>query len=396
MSKTSDIVLLIRKKMDGTISDHELLCLQKWRDENPLHAQLLKITEDEETVLEDVRDWLTLRDGEDKDTWFGRLESKTRQKIRVHEQSRMSRRPVFLRMLPYAALLLAISTISFLFYQNYTSDGQQIEIHDLSSGTNKAFVTLSDGSVIELSQDQGGVVMGEGLTYEDGTLIADLDNQDIVYATIVTPRGGQYQITFADGTKVWLNADTKLTYPSRFVGESRMVELEGEAYFEVESISISGNRVPFLVKTAQQEVEVLGTEFNIKAYTDDNEDTQTTLVEGAVQLHAQGTTMLLHPGEQGVNDEQGLGKKKVDISPYIAWKNNEFVFDETELQEALKILSRWYDFDINMASQFPKTYLYGSIRRNKSLAEALKIMESSGLKFKIERIGDRNRLTVLN
>jgi ferric-dicitrate binding protein FerR (iron transport regulator) len=222
-----------------------------------------------------------------------------------------------------------------------------------------------------------------------------LDEQKVVHATIETPRGGQYQITLIDGTKVWLNADTKLTYPSRFKGEARIVELEGEAYFDVSPLIVQGNKIPFLVKTAQQEIEVLGTQFNVSAYPDDDDDTQTTLVEGAVRVYSGQTILLLKPGEQGISNAKGLNKKAVDVGQYIAWKNNEFVFEETELKEALKMLSRWYDFDINLNNIFPKTHLYGSISREKNLTEVLKIMESSGLKFKIERSGDRNRLTVL-
>ncbi len=396
MNDISAIVVLIRKKMDGTINDQELLFLETWAGENPLHAELLKRTEDEEIVLEDVREWLALRDGENKGVWGKRLESKTLHKIHTAtEQYQPYKRPVFRRFLSYAAVLLVISTFAFMFYRSYMSGDKVIEISDLTPGTNKALITLSDGSVIELREDQNGVVLGEGLTYQDGTLIAQLDEERVVHATIETPKGGQYQITLTDGTKVWLNAATKLIYPSHFTGGSRVVELEGEAYFEVAPSRVDGHRIPFLVKTAQQEVEVLGTQFNIKAYADDGGDTRTTLVEGVVKLHAAGKDLLLQPGEQGVNNSRSFHKKKVDIGQYIAWKNNEFVFEETELKDALKMLSRWYDFDVSPESHLPTTHLYGNISRNKNLTDVLKIMESSGLKFRIERADNRNKLTIL-
>lgn len=393
MNNISDIVILLRKKMNGTISDQEFLLLTKWVEQDPLHAELLKRTEDEEVILEDLRNWLTLRDEEQKISWGKRLETNTLKKIHTsNAQGQALRTSVFRRLLSYAAVLLAISTFAFMFYQGYMSSGAPVEVRDLTPGTNRALITLSDGSVIELSEAQGGVILGEELTYEDGTLITQLNNEKVVHSTIETPRGGQYQITLADGTKVWLNADTKLTYPSHFTGEARVVELVGEAYFEVAQFTVQGKRIPFLVKTAQQEIEVLGTQFNIKAYADEESDTRTTLVEGSVQLHAMGKTLLLHPGEQGMSNEQELNKKKVEVDQYIAWKNNEFVFEETELKDALKMLSRWYDFDVSLEAHFPTTHLYGSISRNKNLADVLKIMESSGLKFRIERSGNRNRL----
>ncbi|HMR17778.1 MAG TPA: FecR domain-containing protein [Sphingobacterium sp.] len=396
MSNISEIVVLIRKKMNGTISDQELLFLERWVKENPLYSELLKKTEDEELILEDVKNWLELRDEEEGNKWNKRLEAKTLHKI--HTNPNWNQTPstlIFRRLLSYAAVLLIISTFAFLFYRSQLSDEPQLEIHDLTPGTNRALITLADGSVIELREDQEGVVLGVGLTYEDGTLIAELNNESIVSSTIATPRGGQYQITLSDGTKVWLNADTKLTYPSRFTDGSRVVELVGEAYFDVTSVSVEGNNIPFLVKTAEQEVEVLGTQFNIKAYADDGDDTRTTLVEGAVQLHASGKTLHLDPGEQGGSNEQGLNKKKVEIAQYIAWKYNEFVFEETELKDALQMLSRWYDFDVSSESRIPTTHLYGSISRDKNLTEVLKIMESSGLRFRIERYSDRNRLIIL-
>lgn len=394
MDNVSDIVFLIRKKIEGTINDQELLALERWTAESTWHADLLKKTEDEEVVLEDVRNWLELRDGEENGAFVQRLESQTLNKIRAKEQNKKPGTPIFRRFLSYAAMFLILSTAALVFYRINLSDRQQVEVEvqDLTPGTNKAIITLSDGRIIELREDQGAVILGAELSYADGTLIAQLTEDKVVYSTIKTPRGGQYQITLPDGTRVWLNADTKLTYPSRFTGEEREVELTGEAYFEVVPFSIEGSKVPFLVKTAQQEIEVLGTQFNIKAYTDDDVDAQTTLVEGAVQLHASGKTLLLQPGEQGISNEHGLNKKKVEVSQYIAWKNNEFVFEETELKDALKILSRWYDFDLSPESHVPTTHLYGSISRNENLTEVLKIMESSGLRFRIERSGGQNRL----
>jgi ferric-dicitrate binding protein FerR (iron transport regulator) len=395
MYDTSEIARLIKKKLEGTITAGELLLLKSWAEQDSLNADLLEKIDNEEMVLGDVLRWVELKDSEDEGDWVKRLEDSTFDKIANKSQNRSGNTIIFRKLMMYAAVSLIISVFAFIIYRSNVLDNDHIAIEDLTPGTNKALITLSDGRVIELSEEQEGVILGEEMTYGDGTLITQLDEQKVVHATIETPRGGQYQITLIDGTKVWLNADTKLTYPSRFKGEARIVELEGEAYFDVSPLIVQGNKIPFLVKTAQQEIEVLGTQFNVSAYPDDDDDTQTTLVEGAVRVYSGQTILLLKPGEQGISNAKGLNKKAVDVGQYIAWKNNEFVFEETELKEALKMLSRWYDFDINLNNIFPKTHLYGSISREKNLTEVLKIMESSGLKFKIERSGDRNRLTVL-
>src|SRR5690606_25624373 len=224
MDDISDVIILIRKKMAGTISDQELLFLEKWVAESPLHAELLKRAEDEEIVLEDIRDWLALRNGERNGAWDERLKSKTLYKIHADsKKSQIYRMSIFRQLLPYVAVLLTILTFIFIYYRSHVWTEHYVEIHDLAPGTNKALITLADGSVIELSDDQDGVVLGEELTYEDGTSIIRLSEEEVVYSTIQTPRGGQYQITLADGTKVWLNAETKLTYPSHFTGGLRMI-----------------------------------------------------------------------------------------------------------------------------------------------------------------------------
>ena len=157
-----------------------------------------------------------------------------------------------------------------------------------------------------------------------------------------------------------------------------------------------GEKIPFKIKTSGELVEVTGTQFNLKAYADEQYENRTTLVEGSVLLHAAGGTLPLQAGEQGINDSRGLHKKKVDIGQYIAWKNNQFVFEEVELREAMKILSRWYDFDFEIQDRVKPTYLYASFSRGKNLKDVLKIIEGSGIKFKLVRIGERNKLTIFN
>lgn len=391
MYNTAEIARLVRKKLEGTITDQELLLLKQWAKKSSYNADLLRKVDKEEIVLEDVLDWLKLKED---DHWTQRLESKTFSKI--HGQGVLNRPKkirFIVRLLPYVAVVTLIAFVGY-FYLSQSSVEKAIVLQDLKPSVNRASVTLSDGRVIELSNEQRGIVLGKELTYQDGSLISRFD-EEVFYSVLKTSPGGQYQITLTDGTKVWLNAESKLTYPSRFEGGQRVVEIVGEAYFEVTNrYTSSGEKIPFIVKTPQQEIEVLGTQFNVMAYTNDL-FVQTTLVEGAVKVYAEREHLYLKPNEQGVLKDGVLHKRVVDVDYYVAWKKNEFVFQETELRDAMKILGRWYDFDVLYEGEVPITHFYGSISREKGLSEVLRIMETGGLKFRIEKIGPRNRLVVV-
>ncbi len=391
MYDTSEIARLIKRKIEGTITADELVRFNELAKENPSIRSLLLIVEDNHTLLEDTTIYLNLSVEQERLERQKRLRDNTLSKI--HKQAKVR---LFRRVFPYVAALCMCVLGTLLYYRSDIIKPEVTILEDLDPGTNRASITLSDGRIIELSQDQHGVVLGEQLQYEDGTLIQKMGDLEVVYATIATPKGGQYQITLSDGTKVWLNADSKLIYPSRFTGDVRLVQLQGEAYFDVSTVTNNGKKTSFVVETSTQKVEVLGTQFNLKAYSDDLAGTHTTLVEGAVSLHAEGEVLLLIPGEQGLSSKKGLSKRKVDVGPYIAWKDNQFVFEEMELREVIKILSRWYDFDFNIENAVKPIHLYASINRSKSLKEVLNILESSGIKFRLERVGERNKLLIFN
>lgn len=391
MYETSEIARLIKRKIEGTITVDELMELNELARQNPSIDSLLLMVEDDRTLLEDTAMYLSLSTEQGKTDRQKRLLETTLSKI--HQRPKV---PLFRRLLPYAGVFCVLLLGALLYYRSGVIAPDTTLLEDLAPGTNRASITLSDGRIIELSEDRQGVILGDQLKYEDGTLIQTMDNMEVVYATIATPKGGQYQITLSDGTKVWLNAESRLTYPSFFKDGGRVVELEGEAYFDVSTLSKNGKKIPFTVKTDQQQVEVVGTQFNLKAYRDDEGYTQTTLVEGAVSLHADGHTLPLMPGEQGVRSGNGFRKRQVDVGAYISWKNNHFVFEEVELRDALKILSRWYDFDFSIDNAVKPTHLYASINRGKSFKEVLRILESSGIRFRMERTEERNKLLIFN
>lgn len=395
MYDTSQIKKILRKKLDGTINVEEELLLKEWGEQNTFNAELLNKITNKDLLLEDLLSWFALKKGEEQISWTERLENKILSKIDTKNKiSRMAKKPTYRNLLPYVAALLITSVFGLIYFQSSLFKEDARLVNDLCPGTNRASITLADGREIALSEGQNEIVLGNELSYADGTLISALDEGAITYAELRTPRGGQYKITLSDGTKVWLNADSKLKYPSRFEGDVRSVTLEGEAYFEVVSSTDGQKKRPFLVKTATQEVEVLGTVFNVMAYAD-TKDVATTLVEGSVKIATANETILLRPGEQGITDGDNINRRKVDIEQYLAWKNNEIIFFETELKDAMRMLSRWYNFDVVYEEPIPLTHFYGTINRDRGLAEVLKIMDISGLKFRIQQHNGENKLFVL-
>ncbi len=394
MKDTTEIARIIKKKLEGTLTSQEELVLDQWAASSPSNAQLLEDLTDENLVLDDVASWIELCAKDEGVTWGNRLADMTFARIAQDEEVQTPRikRNSYRKYLPYAAAILLFSIFGVYYFNTTREEKNIVLIADLAPGKKQAQLRFADGQVISLSETQEGIVLGEDLTYEDGSIISESMEEKIAQLELRTPRGGRYQVTLSDGTKVWLNADSKLSYPSRFVGDKRMVQLEGEAYFEV---SKSDKGQAFIVKTDRQEIEVLGTHFNVMSYKDEAY-VKTTLAEGSVKVLSNGKSLMLSPGDQSVSDGHSLIKQKVELESYFAWIQNEFIFNETELRDALKMLSRWYDFETLYDKNIPLTHLYGTIDRSQSFAEVLKILETSGLKFRLEQLGGQNRLIVLN
>lgn len=391
MFDSSEIVRLIKLKIEGSITADELILLNSLTAKNPYIDTVVKKAEDEKKLLEDVTDCILLSKEDEGGDWNSRLEKMTISRINTVPEKR--RRVNSLR---YASVAIILVFLGFIWYVSKDkNDATSVVLQDLLPGKSNAVIKLSNGEVVELSGSKNGVIMGESLTYEDGALIVPLTGSEALTCEIHTPRGGQYQVTLSDGTKVWLNADSKLTYPSQFDLDKRVVELVGEAYFEVAKNIVDNVNKPFVVKTKKQEIEVLGTSFNTTAYMDDD-CTYTTLVEGKVQIKDGKKEVFLSPGEQCMTTASGLlEKKKVDVSQFVAWRNDEFFFYETELKEVVRMLGRWYDFETVNEESIPDTHMYGTISREKRLTEAIHLIQASGLKFRIEKKDNKNYLIVL-
>lgn len=306
-----------------------------------------------------------------------------------------------------AMLTLLVGAGGLWLLLNKSTSGPLVEFQakepaiDVLPGGNKALLTLADGSTIVLDSAKNGTLSSQGnsqiIKLHDGQLAYNNAKGSkwgkALYNTIATPKGGQYQLKLADGSMVWLNAASSLHFPATFAGNERKVILTGEAYFEVSQNS----KVPFKVYVNDMEVLVLGTQFNVNAYGDEGKF-KTTLLEGSVKVSVGKEGDLLKPGQQALFETTSGKLQKitqVDMNEVLAWKNNELIFNETELRIAMLTLSRWYDFDVIYEDSLPPTYLYGSISRDKGLAEVLKIMDASGLKFRIEKNGTANKLIIM-
>ena len=259
-------------------------------------------------------------------------------------------------------------------------------------GGDRAVLTLADGRTIVLDSAKDGELASQGntkvLKSGDGRLTYQATaGSSVAWNTISTPRGGQYQIVLPDGTHVWLNAVSSLRFPTAFTGDSRQVELTGEAYFEVAPFTGAGGhgKLPFLVMAGGTTVEVLGTHFNVNAYTDEKAQ-HTTLLEGAVKVIHGSAAQLLHPGQQAILDKatDALSVQPADTVQAIAWKNGYFELDNTDLPTVMRQIARWYDVNISYQDTGATARFGGGISRKMNLSDALHLMESSGLHFRLE------------
>jgi len=255
----------------------------------------------------------------------------------------------------------------------------------IKPGRNTAVLTLADGSKILVDDAKDGTALtAAAKKIKNGEIVYNKVDKTVpvVMNTISIPKGGQYRITLADGTKVWLNSVSSLTYPTGFAGRERLITLKGEAYFEV----AHNEKIPFKVKTKGADVEVLGTHFNIAAYEGEPES-KTTLVEGSVRLSSKSAIIKLIPGEQGViNDNSDkIAVMNVKVAEVVAWKNGSFVFRHANIQEIMKQISRWYDVDVEYRGNTGDRYFGGTYSKYKDITELLKGLELTGLiHFKIE------------
>ncbi|QEH39682.1 FecR family protein [Chitinophaga sp. XS-30] len=307
----------------------------------------------------------------------------------ILQQPAKRRRLFPFRYAAAAAVLLVLAGGLFLWPETdkqTAPTSAQLQDGDVAPGNNKAVLTLADGSVVTLDST-GNQVITRGHTrvmQQNGQLVYQAQHAEagLQYHRLSTPRGGRFRLTLPDGTKVWLNSASSIRYPTAFTGEQRIVELEGQGYFEV----AKNAQQPFKVMVNTMEVQVLGTHFDVMAYKDEA-TVNTTLLEGSVQVKDGAAQQLLKPGQQAVLDQESrtITVQEADVSKIIAWKNGLFVFNNMPLTSILREVARWYDVDI-VYQATPGTELYGGgISRNLNLSGVLDLLEASGFNhFSIE------------
>ena len=260
--------------------------------------------------------------------------------------------------------------------------------NEILPGGDKAVLTLADGSTIVLDSAQNGNLAQQGNTTViklDGKLAynsANADANKITYNSLTTPRGGQYQVELPDGTRVWLNAASSIRFPTAFAGGERRVEIRGEAYFEV----AKNKSMPFVVSVNGAEVQVLGTHFNIMAYSEEGK-IATTLLEGSVQVSNGGKKHVIVPGQQAVWKENGEFSLNgdVDLEEVVSWKNGKFHFNNADIKVIMRQIARWYDVDVEYRDNLSATQLGGIVSRKEDLRQLLSYFEIAGkVKFNLE------------
>jgi transmembrane sensor len=292
-------------------------------------------------------------------------------------------RPVWMVRAAVVLLMLGIGAL-LMFTLNVGSNNRpEANAGIIHPGGNKAYLSLENGRTIELRSDVDGVqVKGEEIHYEDGSLILDeLIPQRVAFHT---PRAGQYKISLPDGTTVWLNAESKLEYDIPFEGPNRVVTLDGEAYFEVKK---DVNARPFVVETARKTIRVLGTKFNVQAYSNEPRH-QTTLVEGSVAVRQGPLTdeVVMSPNEQFLLENSKGSIVKVDASDYVVWIQGLVLLNNYDLGEVLRHLERWYDVSFDeVPAQIRDKRVFGSLQKDVPLNDVLQSLERNyGVNFKIE------------
>ena len=292
-----------------------------------------------------------------------------------------------------AVLILALSGAAWLFLNRKESaNAVPVATAPIVPGGNKAVLTLSDGSRVILDSTGNGLITAQGasdvIKLTDGQLayrVSDETAAAPIYNTLSTPRGGQYQLTLPDGSRVWLNAASSITFPTFFNEKERLVKITGEAYFEVESLK--ERHVPFIVEAGTERITVVGTHFNINAYGDD-QLIRTSLLEGSVKVSNTNGTVTIDPGEQAIGSTGRSAYQIIrpNMEEVLAWKNGKFIFRNASATSIVLQLSRWYDIDIEYRSDVSGIYFSGGVSRKDQIEKLIELLELDG-RIKLELKG---------
>lgn len=354
VEKNEHIKSLFIKYIDGEYTKEEL-------DEILTY---LEQEEESEVLMELVQQQLSKLDPEEDPERITRIQNRVAQHLEAYTKPKRTVKIYWVAVA--SVLLLAFTTYYLLQIRTKLPDTDTFAAstitQEVPAGSNRATLTLSDGKTLSLSDQKEAILMGENISYNDGSSVVE---KPTGAAILTTPRGGQYRVVLSDGTKVWLNADSYIRYPVKFDGDSRDVEIEGEAYLEV--AKVKGQ--PFRVNSRGQTIEVLGTHFNVRTY--DNLK-QTTLIEGSVRVTDGKSSAVLRPHQQASLNGGKIQVREVDAEESIAWTKNMLYFNELPLVEVFKQLERWYDVEFDYPKELGDKVIYLSTTRDQNLSAVLR------------------------
>ena len=377
LKKRLDIARLIAEELAGTIDERDRAVLTRWLDEDERHRK------EYTNILE------SLKTGNEvwKDQERGRqiMESRWRT-VKSHTIRKTVR---WITWSKYAAvILLFVSMGIFWFVNEEEQEVENVAVTKIEHGSMKAQLVLANGRRVDLVPETNLQLEEEG-----GTRILTLDNMvkysgmdslvgqstEVKYNTLIVPRGGEFSLELADGTRVWLNTESKLRYPVAFTGDERRVEMDGEVYFEV----AKNREKPFVVTVNGVDIRVLGTSFNVSAY---QEDVVTTLVTGKVQLKKGDEQVVLLPNQQAIWSDDKFKVKQVDARNYVLWKEGIFYFEDVDLETILDDMARWYNVTIFYVNPTLKKMKFSvEIKRYEDINEILRrIEQTKRVKFEIK------------
>jgi transmembrane sensor len=337
----------------------------------------------EQLKADDIEDQPDLPDLEEKE-----------QEVYAAIHPQITGRKIYLwpRVAAAASVLLLLSTGGYLLLHRPANQIAAVKPgvfkNDINPGSNNAILTLSGGKQIILKNVKNGLLAKQGATQIQKTAIGELkyepnkapsQNEAVNYNTVTTKRGNKYDVTLPDGTIVYLDAASSIHFPTAFNGNSREVSITGQVYFEV----AHDKAKPFRVTVKGETVEVLGTHFNINAY-DDEPAIKTTLLEGSVRIEVDGQNAMLIPGQQAQIIDSKIVVTHPDLAEVMAWKEGLFQFNNTDLQTAMRQLSRWYDVDVVYQGDAKNYHFGGYISRDSKLSDVLRILQLSGVNFSID------------
>ena len=380
LSKEEHIARLIFLHIQGMTDNAQEKELNEWRSVSPRHEELFQRMLSSEYVEKSISRFVKTEEEEERGWW------------QLQQRARSGRSVRKIKWFPYAAAIVLILSVGGVFY--FSGDKEQTEILPIAKNEvqvpgSRAVLILPDGRKVDLENE----VLRSDLAQSDSLLLVsarslkyrDIDSPDTteIFHTLEIPRGGEYLLTLSDGTMIYLNSESTLSFPVKFQGKERKVYLTGEAYFKV----AKNTEHPFVVTAGELEVLVTGTTFGVRAYKDEK-DIQTTLESGQVTVRVEGKSVKLVPNKQVLFNKStmGLEVRDVDVDLYLAWADGRLVYDNCPLEKILTDLGRWYNIDVFYSRDELRSYQFSlNMKKHEEFTQVLELIGKTGeVQFEIK------------